>query len=421
MREMKDSGVAYIGNIPVTWNITRNKNVFFCSKNIVGNKSDKVQLLSLTTKGIKEKDINNAEGKLPESFDTYQFVTKEDIVMCLFDLDMSAVFSGISPYDGMISPAYKVLTCKNGMAPKYADYWFQYIFDGRKFNHYAKNIRCTLNYEDFSALPIIQPPLEVQYHIADYLDKKCAKIENIIAKQQEIIEKLRAYKSSIITETVTKGLKPNVEMKDSGIIWIGKIPSHWDILKLKAHTSMLTPMRDKPKDLAGEIPWIRIEDYIGKYIFESKEGFGVSLETVKEMNLKIYPVGAILCTSSCDLGKCAIVSKELVSNQRFIGIIPDDETLPDYLYYLMLANTERLNHLSTGTIQANLSRVAFEHLMVQFPPYEEQKQIADFLDRKCEAIDNAVEIKQRIIDKLTAYKKSLIYEAVTGKKEVVFK
>lgn len=135
------------------------------------------------------------------------------------------------------------------------------------------------------------------------------------------------------------------------------------------------------------------------------------------MNLKIYPVGTILCTSSCDLGKCAVVSKKVVSNQRFIGIIPDDKTLPGYLYYLMLSNNERLNHLSTGTIQANLSRVAFEHLMVQFPPYEEQKEIAAFLDNKCNAIDNAIEIKQKMIDKLISYKKSLIYETVTGKKD----
>lgn len=419
MREMKDSGVAYIGNIPVSWNVTRNKNVFSCSKIVVGSQSHNVQLLSLTTKGIKKKDINNAEGKLPESFDTYQIVKKNDIVMCLFDLDMSAVFSGISLYNGMISPAYKVLTCKKSMLPKYADYWFQYIFDKRKFSHYAKNIRYTLNYEDFSTLPILQPPFEEQQRIIDYLDKKCTQVDTIIIEQQKVIEKLNAYKQSLITETVTKGLNPDVEMKDSGIIWIGEIPFHWDILKLKTHASMLTPMRDKPQDLSGEIPWIRIEDYVGKYIYESKEGFGVSLETVKEMNLKIYPVGTILCTSSCDLGKCAIVSKELVSNQRFIGIIPDDKTLPDYLYYLMLSNTERLNHLSTGTIQANLSRVEFEHLMVQFPPYEEQRKISDFLDNKCNAIDNAVKIKQKIIDRLISYKQSLIYETVTGKREIL--
>ena len=155
-----------------------------------------------------------------------------------------------------------------------------------------------------------------------------------------------------------------------------------------------------------------------RYISASKEGLGVSTETVKEMNLKIYPVGSILCTSSCDLGKCAIVTRELVSNQRFINIIPDSNTNSDYLYYLMLSNAERLNHLSTGTIQANLSRKAFEHLMVQFPPISEQKAIAEYLDRKCEAVELSINKKQELIDRLSSYKKSLIYEVVTGKKEV---
>ena len=204
MREMKDSGISFIGMIPSDWNVTRNKNVFSCTKELVGTASSETQLLSLTTKGIKEKDVNNPEGKLPESFDTYQFVKKNDIVMCLFDLDVSAVFSGLSLYDGMISPAYRVLHCKNNIIPKFADYWFRYISDGRKFNHYAKNIRYTLNYEDFSTLPIVQPPIDRQCRIADYLDEKCSKIDAIIEKQQTVIEKLKVYKLSKINELIVE-------------------------------------------------------------------------------------------------------------------------------------------------------------------------------------------------------------------------
>ena len=209
MREMKDSGVKWIGEIPVTWNVYRNKNAFVCSKDLVGGKSSETQLLSLTTKGIKLKDINNAEGKLPESFDTYQYVKKDEMVMCLFDLDCSAVFSGLSPYDGMISPAYKVLTCTDRMEPKYADYWFQYISHGRKFNHYAKNIRYTLSYEEFSALPMLFPDREEQIRISNYLDAKCSKIDEIIEKQHAIIEKLKEYKLSYINEVtnVNDGIK----------------------------------------------------------------------------------------------------------------------------------------------------------------------------------------------------------------------
>ena len=207
-------------------------------------------------------------------------------------------------------------------------------------------------------------------------------------------------------------------MKDSGVEWIGEVPVHWEIMPLKRHVKMLTPMRDKPEHLDGPIPWIRIEDFDGKYIAESKDGFGVSEETIKEMNLKVYPVGTILCTSSCDLGKCAIVSKPLVSNQRFIGIIPDDSVSGDYLYYLMCSNAERLNMLSTGTIQANLSRVEFERLRVQIPPLPEQRAIAAYLDEKCSAIDALIEEKKSLIEDLGTYKKSLIYETVTGKRRI---
>ena len=233
MREMKDSGIEWIGEVPNDWRIVRNKNAFVCNKELVGEKSGLTQLLSLTTRGIKKKDINNAEGKLPESFDTYQFVKENDIVMCLFDLDCSAVFSGISPFDGMISPAYRVLSCKESMEPRYADYWFRYISDGRKFNHYAKNIRYTLSYEEFSALPLLLPEKSEQRSIADYLDRKCSQIDAIIARQQEVIEKLKAYKLSVITEAVTKGLNPGVPMKGSGVEWIGEIPDHWQLTKIK--------------------------------------------------------------------------------------------------------------------------------------------------------------------------------------------
>ena len=208
------------------------------------------------------------------------------------------------------------------------------------------------------------------------------------------------------------------EMKDSGVEWIGEIPKEWDILNLVAHTSMLTPMRDRPENLDGSIPWIRIEDFDGKYISSSKASLGVSKETVQSMNLKIYPVGTILCTSSCIMGKCAIVSRELVSNQRFIGIIPDQNTCENFLYYLMLSNSERMNYLATGALQANLSRSSFEHLKVQFPSYQEQKEIADYLDAKCAEIDGLIAKKEQLVKELESYKKSLIYEVVTGKREV---
>ena len=419
MPEMKDSGIEWIGEIPVDWSMKRVKHIFT-------RKNEKVMqenptILSLARDGVKVRDISNNEGQIAESYYNYNPVEKGDLLLNPMDLYSGANCS-ISKVQGVISPAYINLRANAGINPTFYDYYFKVQYWLMVFFSYGKGVsydnRWTLSAETLMNYPAVALSYEEQCKRANYLDRKCAQIDAIISKQQQIIEKLKEYKLSIITEAVTKGLDPNVPMKDSGVEWIGKIPEHWNILKLQAHTRMLTPMRDRPEKLDGDIPWVRIEDYDGKYISTSKEGLGVSLETVNEMNLKIYPVGSILCTSSCDLGKCAIVTRELVSNQRFINIIPDLDTNSDYLYYLMLSNAKRLNHLSTGTIQANLSRKAFEHLMVQFPPFAEQKEIAEYLDKKCETVELSIRKKQELIDRLNLYKKSLIYETVTGKKEI---
>ena len=262
------------------------------------------------------------------------------------------------------------------------------------------------------------PSSEVQDKIVQYLNTQIFNLSHLISQICSSIELYKKLKQAVITQAVTKGVRGEREMKDSGVEWIGEIPKEWDILNLVAHTSMLTPMRDRPENLDGPIPWIRIEDFDGKYISSSKASLGVSKETVQSMNLKIYPVGTILCTSSCIMGKCAIVSRELVSNQRFIGIIPDQNTCENFLYYLMLSNSERMNYLATGALQANLSRSSFEHLKVQFPSYQEQKEIADYLDAKCAEIDGLIAKKEQLVKELESYKKSLIYEVVTGKREV---
>ena len=425
MKKLKDSGVEWIGEIPADWKVIKNKyllsllysggtpsvsnNDFYCFEGgtpfvSISDMSTVDYVLStqkrLTDSGLKDKNLK----VLPIGTILYSIYAT---VGAVSELKIAAAISQAMLALQVNSKVDKSFYKYNLAAMK--DYIFSNANGNTQFN---------LNAEKVKNFYFVLPNVATQHHIANYLDRKCAEIDAIIAKQQQIIDKLKEYKLSVITEAVTKGLDPNVPMKDSGVKWIGKIPEHWNILKLQAHTRMLTPMRDRPEKLDGDIPWVRIEDYDGKYISTSKEGLGVSLETVNEMNLKIYPVGSILCTSSCDLGKCAIVTRELVSNQRFINIIPDLDTNSDYLYYLMLSNAKRLNHLSTGTIQANLSRKAFEHLMVQFPPFAEQKEIAEYLDKKCETVELSIRKKQELIDRLNLYKKSLIYETVTGKKEI---
>lgn len=421
MREMKDSGVEWIGGIPTSWNVFRNKNAFVCSKELVGEKSSETQLLSLTTKGIKLKDINNAEGKLPESFDTYQYVKENELVMCLFDLDCSAVFSGISPYAGMISPAYRVLTCTDRMFPKYADYWFQYISHGRKFNHYAKNIRYTLSYEEFSALPMLFPNIEEQKRISDYLDSKCAKIDFIIEKQQTIIEKLKEYKLSLITDVVTKGLDPSEKKESSNIEWIGEIPSSWKLMKLKYATEMMRGRfnhrpRNDPDYYDGNYPFVQTGDvaraikYINSYSQTLNEnGYAVSRE---------FPKGCICMTIAANVGDVAILNFDACFPDSVVGFNPTENTNGNYLFYVLSAMKQQLMRNAIISTQMNLNIEIIKEEVIPVAPYEIQVEIGEYLDGKCAGIDENIEKKQIIISKLLEYKKSLIYEVVTGKKEV---
>ena len=429
MRRMKDSGIEWIGEIPEEWAVGRIKYNYYLKGRIgwQGLKADE-----FTDDGpylVTGTDFINgtvnwstcyhiSEERYAEAPEIH--VKKGDLLITKDGTVGKVAYVETKPEKVSLNSHLLIM---RPFSLNYSNRFLFWIIQSPIFEKYfllTQNgtIMASLSQEKINNFSFPLPVYSVQLQLATYLDRKCAEIDAVIARQEAVIEKLKEYKLSLITEAVTRGLNPDAPLKDSGVEWIGEIPEHWSLLKLQTHTRMLTPMRDKPEHLDGDIPWIRIEDYDGKYISKSKEGFGVSEETIQAMNLKIYPVGSVLCTSSCDLGKCAIVAKELVSNQRFIDIIPDSETSSDYLYYLMLSNAKRLNHLSTGTIQANLSRKAFEHLMVQFPPIEEQYKIAEYLDKKCSAINDALAEKQSLIDHLTSYKKSLIYEVVTGKREV---
>ena len=427
MREMKDSGVEWIGEIPMNWSVFRNKNAFVCSKELVGKKSSETQLLSLTTKGIKLKDIHNAEGKLPESFDTYQYVNENEMVMCLFDLDCSAVFSGLSPYSGMISPAYRVLTCTERMFPKYADYWFQYIGHGRKFNHYAKNIRYTLSYEEFSSLPMLFPSIDEQKKISHYLDSKCSKIDAIIEKQQTIIEKLKEYKLSLITECVTTGLNSDVKMKNSGYECIGLVPYTWEICRLR---NIGIPQNgiSKGAEFFGEgYPFVSYGDVYKNYSLpQNVNGLIMSTEEEREKySVRENDIFFTRTSETIEEVGFSSVCEETITNATYAGFVIrvrpfNDKLTNGFAKYYFRGEHHRIflaKEMNLVT-RASLGQDLLKSMPVLVPPKAEQVQIADYLDNKCRLIDKNINEKQNVIEKLQAYKKSLIYEVVTGKKEI---
>lgn len=414
MREMKDSGIEWVGAIPQDWQLSKIGSLYTQRNEKVSDKD--YQPLSVTMQGILPQLATAAK---TDDGDNRKLVRVGDFAINSRSDRRGSC--GISPLDGSVSLINIILTPRTAMHPGYHNWLFHTTLFADEFYKWGHGIVAdlwTTRWQEMKSITVPVPEYAEQERIAAFLDAECAEIDAVLEKTRASIEEYKKLKQAVITQAVTKGVRGDRPMKDSGIEWIGDIPAEWDVLNLVAHTSMLTPMRDRPENLDGPIPWVRIEDFEGKYIESSKAGLGVSMKTVKEMNLKVYPVGTILCTSSCIMGKCAIVSRELVSNQRFIGIIPDRTTDKTYLYYLMTSNAERMNFLSTGALQANLSRSAFEHLKVQFPPYSEQQEIAAYLDDKCEKIDELILKKQQYLTEIENYKKSLIYEYVTGKREV---
>jgi type I restriction enzyme S subunit len=209
-------------------------------------------------------------------------------------------------------------------------------------------------------------------------------------------------------------MKQYTSYKDSGVEWIGEIPVGWDFKRLGFGIDTIVPMRDKPKELSGEIPWVRIEDKDGMYITKSKTFQGVSRDTVKKMNLKVYPVGTVLCTCSCSFGTTLIVKEPMVSNQTFIGLVPKLNILTSkFIFYLMGVYKDELERLSSGSVQQYLSRDHFKSLKVLYPPLQEQKQISDYLDRKTQQIDSLIERAERKIELLREQRVSIINQAVT--------
>lgn len=419
MKNMKDSCVKWIGEIPDSWFVQRNKNCFSCSKEIVGNLSAETQLLSLTTMGIKEKKAEDSTGKIPESYDTYQIVSPNDLVMCLFDLDVSAVFSGRSQFDGMISPAYKVLKCKNTMEPSYAEYWFSFVFDGRKFKHYSKNLRYTLTYDEFAALPIVMPPKDEQLRISSFLSTRCFVINSLIEKTEKSIEEYKKLKQALITQAVTKGVRGNRPMKNSGIQWIGYIPEEWNIYRIGS----LYEERKEQGDESLPILTVSINSGVSDRELSDDENDRIFVRSEdKTKYARVYPGDLTYNMMRAWQGAFGAVRVDGMVSPAYV--IAKPKQVLDSRYMEALLRTEaakqEMKRYSYGIADFRLRLYwgYFKCIKVCLPTIEEQNEIANYIDEKTKEIDELINKKQTFLEELERLKKSMIYEYVTGKKEV---
>lgn len=429
---MKYSGVEWIGEIPEDWETTTYRRLLNRRKEY--DDQDK-QVLSLTIQGVKVKNENY--GKMAEDFTGHQIVKQGDLVFTPRDFDATPILSGIAPCDGCISNLYFVLYPHNiseTFIPFINYFMWGVKWGGDIWKRLSYGMRFSYNFQQFGALPIAVPPIDTQRRIADFLDDKCGKIDRYIEKQQQIIDKLKEYKQAVITETVTKGLDPDVPMKDSGIEWIGMIPEHWGVAKLANLFTFLGGYAFNSDLYVSETEnlIVRIGNVKNDRLLFDANPVYISDDLAEQVIKFKLQCGDILFTMTGTKGKrdyfytlildnFHIQTKNLYLNQR-VGCFRKKAHIHAEYYNYLLKDNRILDSIflyETGTAnQGNLGIDSINRTKVHLPPYKEQIMIANYLKEKCSRIDAVIAKKEVAINKSTEYKKSLIYEAVTGKLEV---
>ncbi|WP_297202146.1 restriction endonuclease subunit S [uncultured Flavonifractor sp.] len=423
MREMKDSGIEWIGEIPVDWELSKIGAVY-------EERNEKVSdvdfpPLSVTKQGVVPQLETAAKTNDGEN---RKLIRKNDFVINSRSDRRGSC--GISEYDGSCSLINTVLKPRRNMCNAYYSFVFRSERFADEFYRWGNGIVDDLwstKWSNMKRIYIPAPSLQEQYRIADYLDRKCSQIDAIIARQQEVIEKLKAYKLSVITEAVTKGLNPDTPMKDSGVEWIGEIPEHWTVSALRYG---LENIQTGPFGSQ-----LHAEDYIEDGIFVINpanivEGCivpdnrcSVTELKAQELSRHILNKGDIIFARRGEMGRCAYFGG---SFQRYlcgtgcIKIHCNANLMPEFISWFLQTSCVKqyLTLNSVGTTMANLNTTIISSIPVVFPPISEQEKVVEFIKNKISEIDCVLKNKLSIVEKLTEYKKSLIYEVVTGKKEV---
>ena len=426
MREMKDSGIEWIGEIPKTWTITI-LSALFSERKCKNSGLAENNLLSLSYGNIVRKNIESNEGLLPASFETYNIIEPGNIVFRLTDLqnDKRSLRTGLCKERGIITSAYVTLQIRSDDSPHYMHYLFHTYDLCKVFYGMGDGVRQGMNYEDLKRLRILRPDQDTQRRIADYLDHKCSQINTIIARQQQVIEKLKAYKLSVITEAVTKGLNPDVPMKDSRVECIGEVPGNWTKVKLKNICQFINGDRSSNYPSPNEyvdngIPFLGADSLCGRYV-DVTQSKKITKEKYHSMGGAKIQKGDILYTlRGSTIGKNAIATFDEGTVASSLMVIRPISLIPEYLLYWLNSEEEFQQRQSyiNGSTAPNLSAENVGSFVMFLPPALEQREIADYLDTKCAEIELTMLKKQVLIDQLGNYKKSLIYEVVTGKKEV---
>ena len=425
MREMKDSGIPWIGEIPKTWEVAPLWRTLRRRTEV--GRPNEIVLSLYRDLGIVPKDSRDDNHNVT-SLDTssYKFVRIGDFVINKMKAWQGSM--AVSSYQGIVSPAYHVCEFINGQVnPRYLHYLLRNSAYLPEYGRLSSGLRIgqwDLSFDNFKSIPHIVPSLEEQQRIVDFLDAKFVEINRIQENTRASIEDYKALKQAVVTEAITKGIRGERLMKDSGVEWIGMIPAEWDIFPLKKvlKTKLQYGANESGIPFSGTLPrYVRITDICNNSLRDDLEKQSLTQEQSKGYLLEDGDI--LFARSGATVGKSFLFKKEY-GLCAFAGYLIraqlSDILLNWYLYYYTLSSCYeewKKQIFIQSTIQ-NIGADRFNQLTITIPPLEEQKEIVTYLDKKCGAIDSLIASKEALIGELDSYKKSLIFEYVTGKKEV---
>ncbi len=424
---MKDSGVEWIGEIPESWEVRRLKVALSREKKVI-NIYKGESILSLTMHGIIVRDLINPKGKMPTTFDGYQEISRGNLITCLFDIDVTPRCVGIAYADGLTSPAYTQYKIINNFHVDFLYYYLLMLDNDKVLVPITKSLRNTIKSEDLLNLEFSFPCLEVQKKIAIHLKSNINRIDKIIQETQESIKELKKYNQSLITEVVTKGLDPHADMKDSGVEIIGKINSSYQIIPLGFFGTFQNGI-SKSSDYFGEgSPFVSYGDiYNNKVLPDQVTGLVNSTKEEQEKySVQKDDIFFTRTSETIEEVGMSSVCLQSIEGATFAGFVirfrphKNNHLLTKFARYYFESTFIRdyfAKEMNLVT-RASLSQPVLKRVPVVLPNRQEQNLIIDFLDKKTLEIDSLIDLKHSVIEELKQYKKSIIYEYVTGKKEV---
>ena len=420
--EMKDSGIEYVGAIPKDWDLVRLRAYFGERKN-KNKDGNETNLLSLSYGRIIRKNIDKTDGLLPASFNTYNIVEKNDIIIRPTDLqnDKRSLRTGLVTEHGIITSAYIDLMPIGNVDSRFVHYLLHSYDILKVFYNMGSGVRQGLNYSEFSKLKVPMPPLSEQQSIADYLDETCFKIDEIIAEAKASIDEYKELKQSVIDKAVLHGLC-NGMMKDSGNDLIGKIPLSWEMRKLKYVADFnpgITTAYDAQKEV-GYVPMNCVKNGYMNPLSARLSDMSTGLTGFQDGDIVIAKVTP--CFENGNIAVAENLEQGVAFGSSELFVIRTHSINRRFMLYYLQNSVFKNQCISTMTGTGGLKRVSgyfVNNAYITYPPENEQQVIVNYLDEAVKNMDSLISEKESLINDLEEYKKSLIYEVVTGKRRVV--